>query len=105
MATEYGIKIDFALRAVAQLHKDASKLLVDFDSRTELGWNSIFGNYATSELTYHMRATSWMARGVYRYYAHDQHPGLVEGIAICFIERSLNEPVFLAARLRYNLES
>jgi hypothetical protein len=104
MATEYGKKIDSALRAVAQLHKDSSKLLVDFDSRIETGWYSVFGNFATSELTYHVRAPCWMARGVYRYYAHEQHPGLVEGVAICFIERSLDEPVFLAARLKYNQE-
>ena len=34
---EYGTKIDLALRAVAQLHKDASKLLVDLGASGTTG--------------------------------------------------------------------
>ena len=102
--TEYGEKVGAALRAVLQLHIDTSKLLVDFDKKM-LGYSSVFGNFATSELTYHVRAEGWMASGVYRYYTKDEKPGLVDGIMACFLDARLTEPLLLVAELKYHIES
>jgi hypothetical protein len=102
--TEYGVKVGAALKAVLQLHTDTSKLLVDFDKKMS-GYSSVFGNFATSELTYHVRAEGWMASGVYRYYTKDKMPGLVDGIMVCFLDSRLEEPMLLVAELKYHLES
>lgn len=102
--TEYGEKVGAALKAVVQLHIDTSKLLVDLDKKM-LGYSSVFGNVATSELTYHVRAEGWIASGVYRYYTKAEEPGLVDGITICFLDPRLTEPLLLVAELKYHLES
>ena len=102
--TEYGEKVGTALKAVVQLHTDTSKLLVDFDKKMP-GYSSVFGNVATSELTYHVRAEGWIASGVYRYYARAEKPGLIDGITVCFLDPRLTEPLLVVAELKYHLES
>src|ERR1700722_1838486 len=76
--TEYGTKIAGALKAVAQMHAETSRLLVDCDKYIGNGRPSVFGSYATRDLTYHYKATFWMAEGVYRYYPAG--PDAVEGV-------------------------
>ncbi len=101
--TEYGERVGAALKAVVQLHTDTSKLLIDFDKKM-LGYSSVFGNFATSELTYHVRAEGWIASGVYRYYAKPDMPGLIDGIMVCFLEPRITEPVLVVAELKYHIQ-
>jgi hypothetical protein len=102
--TEYGQKIQGALNAVVQLHKDTSKLLVDFDKQM-LGYSSVFGNFATSELTYHVKAEGWLASGVYRYYTKEGMPGLINGIMVPFLDPRLTEPMLVVADLKYHIQA
>jgi len=109
MNTEYGRKVGAALRAICQLHSDTSKLLVDFDKR-QLRPNcySVFGSYATRDLTYNVKADFWMAEGVYRYYANNAEPGKIEGVAVCFFHEGFphfDEPLLLLARINYRLDN
>jgi hypothetical protein len=62
MTQDYGKQIMLALRAVEQLHSDCSKLLVDFDKKMA-GWNSVFSNYATRDLTYRRASGPLDGRG------------------------------------------
>ena len=103
MTAEYGKKIGSALKAVAQLHSDTSKLLVDLDGRMEQGWSSVFENYVTRDLTYSVRANHWMAEGVYRYYMHEQYFGVADGLTVPFLEKTLDQPLLIVARITYNL--
>jgi len=106
MSTEYGKRITGALNAVAQLHSDTSKLLVDFDSRMlRSGWTSVFDNFATRDLTYHVKADYWMAEGVYRYYFHEAFPKSIRALTVCFLARQIEEPVLLTAKVNYRMES
>jgi hypothetical protein len=105
MADEYGKKLTTALAAVRQLHSDTSKLMVDFDGKMFAGgWSSVFANTAMSELTYQVRAQFWMAQAVYRYYAKDGSPGYVEGLAVVFFRKGVEEPLFLVAQIQYHMD-
>jgi len=108
MNTEYGLKVGLALRAICQLHSDTSKLLVDFDKRQlRPNWYSVFENFATRDLTYHVKADFWMAEGVYRYYANDSIPGNVEGLTVCFFNQvfpQYDEPLLLLAHIKYRFD-
>lgn len=106
MKTEYGTKMAGALKAVAQMHSDTSKLLQDCDQEIGKGRPSIFGSYATRDLTYNFQADFWMAEGVYRYY--QAGPALVDGVTVAFFHasepddpRSDTEPLLLVARIQY----
>jgi len=102
MSEAYGKKITLALQAVRQLHGDTSKLLVDYDKRRYAeGCYSVFENVATRDLTYNVNAEYWMAQAVYRYYANDAKPGLVEGVTVCFFQGKIDEPILLAAQIQY----
>jgi hypothetical protein len=106
MSVDYGKKLAAALAAICQLHSDTSKLMVDFDSNMSAdGWNSVFENFATRELTYNVKAKFWMAQGVYRYYTKDAKPGLVEGLTVVFFDPLAEEPLFLTAELQYCMEA
>lgn len=106
MSTEYGKRITGALKAVAQLHSDTSKLLVDWDSRMlGSGWMSVFDNVATRNLTYHVKADFWMAEGVFRYYFNEAFPKAVKNVTVCFLARQIAEPILLTANIHYRVES
>ncbi len=100
MKTEYGSKVAGALKAVAQMHSDTSKLLVDCDKQIGRGRRSVFGSYATKELTYNFQAEYWMAEGVYRYY--EAGPMLVDGVTVAFFHGQAIEPLLLVAQIRYS---
>jgi hypothetical protein len=100
MTTEYGQKIAGALRAVAMLHSDTSKLLTDCDKQIGKGRKSIFGNYATRDLTYNVKADCWMAQGVYRYY--EAGPLLVDSVTVTFFNAQVDtEPLLKVSRIQY----
>jgi hypothetical protein len=104
VSTEYGEKVALALRAVLQLHSDTSKFLVDYDNmRVGLGWNSVFGNVATSSISTTVRAEWWMAEGVYRYYVKAPAVDLVEGLLVSFfhVPQKSKEPLLLVAQIKY----
>jgi hypothetical protein len=101
MTTEdYGKQVAVAIRAVQQMHSDCSRLLLEFD-RKMAGWAAIYGNNATRELTYHVRAQYWMAEGVYRFYSHKNFPGVSRGITIAFIEPDCDEPILIVSNITY----
>lgn len=92
-----------AVRAVARMHGDTSKLLLDCDKHIGKGRPSIFGNFATKELTYNVQAEYWMACGVYRFYlaAHNS----VEAVTVAFWDESTAEPMFLLSQIQYRSDS
>lgn len=106
MTTEYGMRISGALKAIVQLHSDTSRLLVDCDKHLGKGRPSVFGSYATRDLTYHYKAEFWMAEGVYRYYPAG--PNAVDGITVAFHYAGApsvdpeTEPLLLIARIQYS---
>jgi hypothetical protein len=104
--TEAGQKMLAALRAVARFHSDTSKLLVDCDKYVGKGRKSLFGSYATRDLSYHVKADFWMPEGLFRYY--DSGRSLVDGVGITLFNAAGNsdpeyetEPLFMAARIQY----
>lgn len=100
MKTDHGQKLAGALRAVRNLHSDTSKLLVDCDKHIGGGRDSVFGSYATKDLTWSVNASSWMAEGVYRYYKAG--PRLVDGVTVTFWNTELEiEPLLKVARIEY----
>lgn len=102
MTTEdYGKQVAVAIRAVQQMHSDCSKLLLEFDRKME-GWSPVYGNFATRDLTYHVRANQWMADGVYRFYSHKNFPGVVRGITVAFTEDEIDEPLLIVSNITYN---
>lgn len=106
MSTEYGEKLALALRAVWQLHSDTGKFLVDFDNkRVGIGWNSMFGNVATSSISTTLTAECWMAEGVYRYYVQAPALDLVEGLLVSFFhsQQKSKEPLLLVAQIKYRV--
>jgi hypothetical protein len=108
--TEYGIKIAAALKAIVQMHSDTSRLLVDCDKHIGKGRPSVFGSYATRDLTYSYKASFWMAEGVYRYYPSG--PNVMDGITVVYHSalpstdpRSETEPMLLVGRIQYSSAS
>ena len=113
----YGGKIQNAVKAVVQMHEDTSKLLQVCDNTIGKGKDSVFGGYATKDLTYSYQAEMWMAYGVYRYYytpgrpGHTlNQPGLVEGVTVVFVpdppkvaDQSGFEPLFIIGQIEYGI--
>lgn len=98
--TDYGKKMGQALKAVATMHSQVSRLLSDCDSLFP-DYESVFGNIVTSELTYHVKADFWMAEGVYRYwFKQDQS---VVGITAMFHqwEGKLEQPLLVVGCIDY----
>lgn len=107
ITTEYGPKIAGAIKAVAQMHADTNKLLVDCDRHIGKGRKSLFGSYATRDLTYHVRADHWMPEGVFRYY--EAGPLLADGVSVTFFNGAKStagqydgEPLLKVARIQYS---
>ena len=98
--TDYGPKMGLALKAVATMHSQVSRLLSDCDGLFP-DYESVFGNYATSELTYHVKADFWMAEGVYRYW-FQQGQSLL-GLMAMFHGREgkPEQPLFVVGRIDY----
>jgi hypothetical protein len=109
MSKDYGKMMGNAIKAVARMHSDTSKLLQDCDGTIGKGRESVFGNNATRDVTSLVKAEMWMAEGVYRYYdASDKRKGLVDGITACFhdVEKhSLVEPLLIFGRIQYHLDA
>jgi len=107
MTTEYGERVGMALRVVCKLHSDTTRFLRDFhNDRLRAGWQSLFGNTVTKELTAAIgQKPYWMAEGVYCYYVTHNMPNSVEGITVAFFDYvgKFQEPVLLAAQIEYNV--
>ncbi|HXA04637.1 MAG TPA: hypothetical protein VNY30_07355 [Bryobacteraceae bacterium] len=110
MDGEYGFKIGQAIRAVAGLHADTSRLLVDCDKHLGKERKSLFGNWATRDLTYNVKANSWMPEGVFRYY--EAGSLLVDVVTITFFVPESSgdpawapEPLFKVGRIQYAVPS
>lgn len=100
-----GFKVGKAISTIRKMHSDASMLLRDC-GEIWLGRKSVFGNYATCDLTWKVNTEFWMAEAVYRYFAvDDAQPGLVEGLTICFCDkkRQFEEPILLVGQLMYRV--
>jgi len=108
MSEDYGKKMGNAIRAVAKMHSDTSRLLQDCDGSIGKDRVSVFGSYATRDLTYGVRADQWMAQGVYRYYdASAESRGLVDAIMAYFFSRGPydhEEPLLIVGRIQYHLD-
>jgi hypothetical protein len=108
MSEDYGKTMGNAIRAVAKMHSDTSRLLQDCDGTIGKDKASVFGSYATRDLTYNVRADQWMAQGVYRYYdASAEGRGLVDGIMAYFFGRGPyhhEEPLLIVGRIQYHLD-
>ena len=103
----YGEKVRQALLAVQQMHTDTSNLLQHCNGALAGKKKSVFGNYATRDLTYHVQTKKWMAEGAYRYWDWtSEAPGLVEGVMVDFgfSEGGGPEPTLICGRLQYKME-
>ncbi len=113
MNEDYGRKIGNALRAVQRMHSDTSRLLQDCDGTIGKGKRSIFGNYATRNLTYSVDATQWMAEAVYRWYECPDAPGRAEAVMVVFFcaERRNDQkpgeeqPLLLLGQAQYHVKT
>lgn len=101
MPTEAGTKMQKGISAVCRMHAAVSKLLVDFDKSVPWSSASVFGNFATKDLTYHTKTSYWMPEGVFRYLSSKADPKVVEAITVCFIDARLVEPLLLIGCLEY----
>lgn len=97
--TDYGKKMEQAIRAVAKMHAQVSQLLSDCDSLFP-DYESVFANTATRDLTYNVRADHWMADGVFRYWFQ---PGQsVPAITATFYRDGQEEPLLLVGCIDYS---
>ncbi len=106
---DYGRRIGMALKAVRQMHADASRLLADCDGTIGKGKAlAIRSNNATTGISYSL-GRIWMAEGAYRCYAAapDVQPGLVEAICLCFFgdKVATEEPVLVVGQVCYRLDA
>ncbi|PKM83773.1 MAG: hypothetical protein CVU88_01260 [Firmicutes bacterium HGW-Firmicutes-13] len=99
--TNYGLKIGKAFKAIITMHQDVRKLLLDCDSLFSHG-ESIFDNTVTSDLSYSINASWWLAEGVFRYWNIQEN--YIVGTAVLFFSEddSFEQPLFIAGRLKYS---
>jgi hypothetical protein len=103
MASEdWGTQMLLALKAVRTMHADSSRLLLDLD-RALVGYKSIYGSFATMDLSYDIKRASFMSEGLLRHWVHSSRPDTVIAVNIAFWDDNagLNEPFFIAAKLLY----
>ncbi len=105
-ASDYGLQIGQALKAVARLHADTSKLLLDCDKHIGKRRRSVFGSFVTRDLTYNVKADFWMPEGVYRFY--DAGSLMVDALTVTFFmpERSgdpeaVPQSILTVGRIQY----
>ena len=99
--TDCGPRIYEALKAVAAMHRDTSRLLVDCDQLFSDS-TPVFGNYATADLSYHVGAEVWMAEGVYRFWRRKSEE-TVSGVTAILYDRKqrIEQPLFVVGQLSY----
>jgi len=65
MPTELGTKLNSVIRAMMELHEDASRLLVDLDKKMLLAkYDRIGGNTVASGFSYDLNNSAYMARSL-----------------------------------------
>jgi hypothetical protein len=109
VSDDYGLRVGMALKAVRQLHADASRLLSDCDGTIGKGMQVCHrANVATAGMST-VLGGSWMAAGAYRCYAAapDTQPGLVDAVCLCFFGAKVakDEPVLIVGQITYRLEA
>lgn len=103
MADEsWGVQMARALRAVREMHSDASRLLLDLD-RGLLGYKSVYGSFATMDLSYDIKRGMFMAEGLLRHWVESSAKDTVVAVNIAFWDETAKiiEPMFIAAKLLY----
>ena len=107
MTEEYGKKAGLALQAVRRLHADTRILLRDCGDKLYGGWESIFGNNVTRDMTQSIDGWTdfWMAEGLYRHFTKKDMGGIVEALTVCFIDaKGRNDvPVLILSQIKYRL--
>lgn len=108
VSDDYGRRVGMAIRAVRQLHEDASRLLSDCDGTIGKGLRVCpRANVATADLST-VLGGCWMAEGAYRCYAASEtQAGLMDGICLCFLGTKVarEEPVLIVGQIAYRLEA
>lgn len=108
LSDDYGQRIGMALKAVRQLHADASKLLSDCDGIIGKGRRVCTRGYAATGGLSTLLGGKWMPEGAYRCYAaSDARPGRVEAVCLCFHGEvvACDEPVLIVGRIDYRLNA
>jgi hypothetical protein len=109
VSDDYGQRVGMALKAVRQLHEDASRLLSDCDRVLAKGKRVCTRTYAATGGMSSLLNGSWMAKGAYRCYAAapDKQPGLVEAVCLCFFGEIVarDEPLLIAGQISYRLDA
>ena len=121
MDFNYGKDIKHCLDAVAQLHQDCKKLLIDLDEFMDnKGRETITGSYATRDLSWSVNSGFWMAEGLYRFYAKksEEKPGNIRDkqnndifgatIILCSKKpgenKKIEEPILIAGIIQFSDE-
>ena len=100
MGTEQGQNIASAMVAVRNMQSDCGRLLRDCDKFIGKGRPSVFGSFATKDLTYSVNSDCWMAEGLFRYY--DSGNQQVDGISITLWRKGeVTEPLLIMGRIQY----
>lgn len=104
---DYGKRVGMALRAVRQLHADASRLLSDCDGTIGKGRRVCTKGYAATGGLSTLLGGNWMPEGAYRCYATDTRPGRVEAVCLCFYGEVVagDEPVLIVGQIDYRLDA
>jgi hypothetical protein len=103
MIENYGTQMTTAIKAVLQMHSDASKLLLDLD-KTMQGYQTLFGSIATINLSWDVKTGKYMADGLFRHYVRKDDETQVRAVNICFFDvndLSFEEPILVAAHISY----
>ena len=98
----WGKQMMLAIQAVRGLHTDASRLLLDLD-RGLVGYRSVYGSFATMDLSYDIKRGTFMSNGLLRHWLHNSQPDAVIAVNIAFWDDrgKVTEPLFIAAKLLY----
>jgi hypothetical protein len=105
---DYGRRVGMALKAVKQLHADASRLLSDCDGTIGKGKSvATLSKNATNGISFSL-GRPWMAEGAYRCYAADPdgRPGLVDAVCLAFFGEvtETDEPLLIVGQVYYRLD-
>ncbi len=105
---DYGKRVGTALRAVRQLHADASRLLSDCDGTIGKRREVCGGRNTGTERLSSLLGERWMPEGAYRCYgpAAGEPAGQVDAVCLCFFGETVakDEPVLIAGRIEYALD-
>ena len=102
---DYGRKITKAFQAILEVHRNASRLLLDCDGTIGKGRSSIFSNVVTRDVSATVNyPDAWMPCSLFRFYdAKDEMPGLIEGLTIYYWDDPplCEEPLLIGGRIKY----